>query len=356
MTATPVSSPLRVLAGAEALDELREHGLRAERVRAIVGASGGPKWLLLHGLDRVLFPWLASGARAPVHAVGSSIGTWRFACLLAKDPVAALDRFADAYIAQCYQHKPTPAEVTEEGERILTRLLGDDGAPPLVEHALFRLHIVTARFLHLGASEGRANLLGFGLAALANTLHRRALATAIERVVFDAQGDAGPFAPWQSLPTRHVPLTSENLRAALMASAAIPGVMSGVRNPPGAPAGVYRDGGVADYHFGTEIDAPDGLTLYPHFYPYLVPGWFDKSLPWRRTRGLRRVVVLTATPEYVAALPNGRIPDRKDFSLMSDAERMANWRRALDMGRSLGEAFEELLAKGRIGEIARPLT
>lgn len=351
-----MQSPLQVLAGPDALAELREHSLRPERVRAIVGASGGPKWLLLYGLDRVLFPWLAAGARAPVHALGSSIGTWRFACLLAKDPVAALDRFATAYVEQRYRKKPTPAEVSREGDRILDCLLGDDGFAPHLSHGLFRLHVVTARFRHLGAAEGKLSWVGFGLAALANAVHRRALAGAIERVVFDADGDPGPFAPWRSLPTRHVPLTLDNMRPALMASAAIPGVMSGVRNPPGAPAGVYRDGGVADYHFGLEIDARDGLTLYPHFYPYLVPGWFDKSIPWRRTRGLRRVVVLTASPSYVASLPNGRIPDRRDFSVMTDDERMQSWRRAIDMGKRLGEAFGELLAKGKIGEIAQPLT
>jgi hypothetical protein len=350
-----MQSPLKILAGPDALSELREHGLRPERVRAVVGASGGPKWLLLYGLDRVLFPWLTAGARAPVHAVGSSIGTWRFACLLARDPVRALDRFAEAYIEQRYRHKPTPAEVSNEGERILDCLLGSDGFAPHLSHALFRLHVVTARFRHLGAAEGHVSWLGFGIAALANAVHRRALAGAIERVVFDADGDPGPFAPWQSLPTRHVRLTQENVRAALMASAAIPGVMSGVKNPPGAPAGVYRDGGVADYHFGTEIDARDGLTLYPHFYPYLVPGWFDKSMPWRRTRGLRRVIVLTATPEYVASLPNGRIPDRRDFATMTDDERMRNWRRSLDLGKRLGDAFAELASSRRIGEIAQPL-
>ena len=49
-------------------------------VRAFVGASGGPKWLVLHGLDRVLMPWLLAEAR-PIHAIGSSIGSWRMSHL-----------------------------------------------------------------------------------------------------------------------------------------------------------------------------------------------------------------------------------------------------------------------------------
>ena len=86
-----MASPLTVLAGPDALAELRSHGLRPDRVRVLAAASGGPKGLVLHGLDRVLFPWLLA-RRTPLHAVGSSIGSWRLACLAQPDPVAALER------------------------------------------------------------------------------------------------------------------------------------------------------------------------------------------------------------------------------------------------------------------------
>jgi hypothetical protein len=131
--------------------------------------------------------------------------------------------------------------------------------------------------------------------------------------------------------------------------------MAGVETPEGAPAGVYRDGGVADYHFGEDIDPSDGIALYPHFYPHLVPGWFDKALHWRRVRGLRRVVLLSPSAEHVAALPNGRIPDRGDFVRMSDSERVAAWRRVVELSARLGDAFGELVAGGRIGASARLL-
>jgi hypothetical protein len=349
------TSTLDVLAGPEALAELRDGGLDPARVRVLIGASGGPKWLALHGLDRVLFPWLLAGAKAPVHAVASSIGSWRFASLCTRAPLEAIERFAEAYIEQRYGPAPTPLEVTREGERIMDALLGHDGIQPLLEHPTVRLHIVTARFRHLGALEGYGQLLGLGLAALANAVHRRALGTCIERVVFDALGDPGPFAPWGSIPTRHVSLTVHNLRQALAASAAIPRVMAGVRSPPGAPPGVYRDGGVADYHFGAGVEPPDGLALYPHFYPHLVPGWFDKPLRWRRARGLRRVVLLAPSAQHVASLPHGRIPDRADFVRMSDSERISAWRRVLELGARLGEAFGELVSSGRIGQVARAL-
>jgi hypothetical protein len=348
-------SRLTILAGPGALAELRDTGLRAERVRVLCGASGGPKWLALHGIDRALFPWLLRGGRAPLHAVASSIGSYRFACLCARDPLSALERFAEAYVEQRYAKNPSPLDVSREGERIVRVLLGADGVAPLVDHPLVRLHIVTTRFRHLGALENRAQLLGLGFAALSNAISRRALSLSVERVVFDAGGDPGPFAPWRDLPTRHVPLVEQNALAALAASSAIPGVMAGVRDPLLAPPGVYRDGGIADYHFGSEIDVADGLTLYPHFYPELVPGWFDKSLGFRRTRGLQRVIVIAPSTAYVASLPYARIPDRADFARMRDSDRIAAWRRVLELGLALGEELMELVESGRIGKIAEAM-
>jgi hypothetical protein len=347
--------PLGVFAGPDALAELRDGGLSASRVRVIVGASGGAKWLVLRGLDRAVFPWLLGGARAPVHAVGSSIGSWRFACLCTPEPLAALERFEHAYVEeQRYSGKPSPADVSAEGVRILKALLGDAGVRSIVEHALIRSHVVTARFRHVGALEGRAQLAGLALAAVLNAVARPALSASVERVVFDAAGDPGPFAPWRHLPTRHVSLTVDNAFAALSASAAIPSVMAGVRTPGGAPPGTYRDGGVADYHFGAEVDPQDGLALYPHFYPHLVPGWFDKAFASRRTRDLRRVVVLAPSDAFIASLPYGKIPDRKDFVTLRDDERRAAWRQVIARTAELGDAFIELVEGGRIGRVAQP--
>ena len=346
---------LSILAGAEALAELRGSGLRAERIRNFVGASGGPKWLVLHGMDRVLFPWLLERAQAPLHVVGSSIGSWRAATLATRDPLRALEDLCHEYIEQRYSKKPSPRDISAGGEKILSAVLGQDGVAPLVEHPLLRLHIVTARMRHIGAAEGALQQLGLGAAIVLNAIDRRALGLSLERVVFDAGGDPGPFAPWQTLPTTHVPLTNENALAALYASAAIPAVMEGVRNPDGAPRGTYRDGGVADYHFGQEIDAVDGLTLYPHFYSHLVPGWFDKMLPWRRTRGLKRTIMIAPSAAHVASLPGGKIPDRDDFVKMNDRDRIAAWRKVIELGRVMGDELHALLDSNRIADVARPL-
>ncbi len=36
-----------VKAGSQALEIIRDEGLRPERVRVVAGAAGGPKWLVL---------------------------------------------------------------------------------------------------------------------------------------------------------------------------------------------------------------------------------------------------------------------------------------------------------------------
>src|ERR671912_722692 len=106
-------SSLTLLAGPDAYRLVRERGLRAEDVDVLPGASGGAKWLALPGADRFPFGELFQQPRArPLHLIGSSIGSWRMACLAQRDPVAALARGHHAYIhAQRYSAKPSAREV-----------------------------------------------------------------------------------------------------------------------------------------------------------------------------------------------------------------------------------------------------
>ena len=64
----------------------------------------------------------------------------------------------------------------------------------------------------------------------------------------------------------------------MFASGSIPLLMRGVVDPAGAPAGVYRDGGLIDYHIDQPLvnaDHAAPLVLMPHFSDRLVPGWFE---------------------------------------------------------------------------------
>ena len=358
--ASRLTPSLALRAGPRALAILRERGLRAEDVDVLPAASGGAKWLALAGLDRWLFGEFLRAPRArPLHGVGSSIGSWRLACLAQLDPVAALARGHHAYVyEQRYSPKPTPAEVTRILGGALDRLLGDHGVEDVLVHPWLRLHVITAAARGLAASARRPLLLaGLALAAAGNVVTRRALALQLRRHVFHSCADETPFRHLADLPTVHLPLSRENVRAALLASGSIPLLLEGVR-VPGAPDArtVHWDGGVLDYPPDLDFGAGDGLVLYPHFYEHLVPGWFDKGLRWRRARAANfdRALLIAPSAAFVAALPGGRIPDRRDFYALPHADRERRWQAVLDASARLGDELRELVATGRIAEAARP--
>jgi hypothetical protein len=292
----------------------------------------------------------------PLHLIGSSIGSWRMACLAQRDPVAALARGHHAYVHdQRYSPKPTPSEVSTVLARALDRLLGPTGVDEILAHPWMRVHVITAAGRGLTAS-GRRLLLstGLALAAAGNLVSRRTLAAQMRRVIFHSCADATPFGHLADLPTAHVRLTRENLRAALLASGSIPLLMEGVAIPD-APPGVYWDGGVLDYHLDLDFRA-ESLVLYPHFYAHVVPGWFDRGLRWRLARGdnFRRALLIAPSDAWVASLPGGKIPDRRDFYALSERERVARWQQVVDRSGELGDELRDLVETGRIAEVVRP--
>jgi hypothetical protein len=345
------SPALRILAGPTALRSLREHGFKPDAFSVMAGASGGAKWLVLGGLDRALATHFVAGRREKLFLLGSSIGAWRSCCHAQADPLAAFDRFERAYLAQRYGPKPSAAEVSRVTQGILDALLGADGAREILSHPLLRLNLVAVRARHLAAVEARwAQQAVLGLAGLGNLISRRTLGLFFERFLFHDPRDRAPFMDDSILPAERVALTPDNLAPAVMATGAVPVVLQGVPSIPGAPPGLYRDGGIVDYHFDCPMAGDGGLVLYPHFYPHLVPGWFDKLLPWRHAsaRALDRTVILCPSEAFVAALPGGRIPDRKDFWAFDDEERLRRWRIAIAAARRLGEEFAALVENDRL--------
>jgi hypothetical protein len=348
---------LTLRAGPRAQALLRERGLRAEDIDILPGASGGAKWLGIAGLDRYLFGTFLQAPRdRPLHAIGSSIGSWRMACLAQSDPLAALARGHEAYIRQqVYTKNPGPREVTEVLTRCLDYLLGPNGADEIVRHPSVRVHIITAEARGAAASESRLVLAtAMAFAAAANLISRRTLALQIRRTIFHACGNESPFLQLRDLPTVHRTLTAANTRAALLASGSIPLLLEGVRIPD--TPGVHWDGGVTDYHLDLDYGDGDGLVLFPHFYDHIVPGWFDKSLPWRRAgaRNFSRTLLIAPSAAFVAKLPGGKLPDRRDFYSLSDSERFARWERVNAMTSVLGEELHELIETRRVSDHLRP--
>lgn len=346
-------SNLTFRAGASAAALVQERGVRAEDVDVVPGASGGAKWLSIGGLDRFIFgEFLQAPRQRPLELIGSSIGSWRMACFAQRDPIAALARGHHGYIYdQIYTPKPRPEEVTIVLSKILDDLLGPTGIEEILSHPWARINVITAMTKRLPARGSRVALgAALGAAALGNLVSRSMLGLQIRRFVFHS-GAVSSFEHLSDLPTLHARLTRENAFSVLLASGSIPMVVEGVEIP-GRPGEVHWDGGVLDYHLDLEFGQSDGLILYPHFYDHIVPGWFDKGLKWRRSWGANfdRVLLIAPSKEFVASLPGGKIPDRKDFYAMSHAERVKRWQAVLDASLVLGEELGDLIASGRIRE------
>ena len=350
--------PLLFKAGAGAFDDVRKRGFAAQRIGTIAGASGGAKWLVLSQLDRVIIERILPKLAGPVHLAGSSIGAWRFACYGQEAPLDALNRFEEAYIAQTYSAKPTAAEITRKSKEILAAVLGDRGASDIVGHPYVRLHVLVVRCGALTSSEFRPLLAsGMFAAACANVISRRTLGVFFKRGLFYDPRDLPPFYNATGFPLERTPLTRENVADAIVASGSIPMVLSGVRNIHGAPPGIYRDGGVIDYHLDLPLAEPHRLTLYPHFFEQLVPGWFDKRLRWRRVNPLHtdRTILICPSPTFIARLPGGKIPDRTDFVRMTFEERVRVWRSVVSACHELADDLNDVLENDRLAERLQPL-
>jgi len=339
---------LRVYLGREAARRIAERGWSADLFDFLLGASGGAKWLVLGHLDRLLFgDFLARGTR-PLTLLGSSIGSWRHACLAMPDPVAAIERMQAGYLDQRYSAKPDAREISRVSLGILEHTLGPDGAQHLVDHPRLRTHIVTARGRGPAGAPSNVQLAtAMGTAALGNAMSRRLLRLHFQRVVFHSTPDPDPRLLLHDFNTHYGALTQDNVRSALHASGSIPFVLTGERDIAGAPPGQYWDGGIIDYHFNLAQCAGDGLVLYPHFSERVFPGWFDKFLPWRSAALHRydRLVLLCPSAEFIAALPYGKIPDRSDFKRLGHDERVRYWQACIERSRLLAEDFAALLAQ-----------
>jgi hypothetical protein len=368
---------------------VEKHGLQAGDIATIPGAAGGPKGLILGALDRYIFgDWLTQSSQT-VNLVGASIGAWRMATAGLNDPMAAFKRLEHDYIHQHYELKPGEKRpsarfVSERFGQSLQDFYGGR-IHEVLNHPRYKLHIITSRGRHiLGREHGLRTPLGYLGAFLTNSVNRKAMGAWLERVVFSS-GKALlptplPFTT-QDYRTRQVGLTEANFMQALQASCSIPFVLESVRNIPGAPPGAYWDGGITDYHlhlnyaatysianysystgtsgtFEHEYDAKaafGGLVLYPHFQKAVVPGWLDKGLKWRHkaTHHLDTTLLLAPNPDWVKTLPNGKLPDRKDFTHYGNdlAARVKAWNTAVSASQQLADEFAAWLQKPDAGQL-----
>lgn len=354
-------SLLEIKAGPKAYQQIQANGLSPADVRAVFGASGAAKWLAIYGLDRAIFSQWLKPAEQEVLMLGTSVGAFKLAAACHTDAAAGLDALKHAYIHQSYPNGAGLDEIEREFSNIAAAVVSPEHIEQILNHPQFRFACGAVR-CHggLASTDSRDQLLACLRAAVNNLRGRSGMQEQLERCVFvDPRADF-PIASGDGYITRQVPLDTGNTRLALKASGSIPISMHGVENVPGAPAGMYRDGGLLDYHpVPSSFWQDDGLILYPHFYDHCKVGWFDKMLPWRKANAqqLDQVVMITPSLAYIESLELGRIPDRKDFKRFqhNDSERIRLWEQATQQSLEMGAEFLELASSGKLAAAVQPL-
>jgi hypothetical protein len=352
---------IRVSAGRRAYDLIRAGGFGLDQIGTCLGPAGGPRWLVASGFDLTLLKEEALGRRQPLWLVGASAGAWRFAAWAQPEPVKSYLALREAYIEATYTRRDTPRTIRQSLIDIVESYIEDDALPFALASKRYRLAIITTRALNLTASEHLwLQKTGYLLAFLANLVHPSLLFRFAERVVFHGGPRPPDFCLRPGFRGRFFPLSEVNFKAAVVASGAIPIAVAGVRDIFGAPDGVYRDGGLLDYHLNEDYSPSNGgLTLFFHHQRRIIPGWMDKRLQRRRPPEacLDSVVMVHPADAFVASLPGGRIPDRGDFATYIDdpATRIAHWRRTVALAAPLGEEFLELIASGRLKDVVERL-
>jgi len=345
---------IEIYAGAKALKEIQQKGLRPESIKMMVGASGGPKWLMLSRLDQYLCEHFFSKAPQQIALVGSSIGSWRMALYAQKDPLARFKEFEDLYLnKQAYSEKLTPKEIGEFVVKVLDKLFSGQYAKDIVHSTNRKLHVVAVR--NRLAFNARNRLWqGFNLltAATGNIFSQKIVEALYPRVLISQNASHEPYVKRPET----IELTENNLGQALVASGAIPMVIEPTKIIGGKDRW-HWDGGMVDYHFSGPFNVSEGLVLYPHFFPKLVPGWFDKTLPWRKVKAqdYDNVVMLVPSKELIAGLPYGKIPDRKDFQKFSDEERLDYWSKVMTATDGMVKEFHNIMEKDGAASAVQPI-
>ncbi|AXQ21016.1 patatin-like phospholipase family protein [Acinetobacter wuhouensis] len=344
---------LTIQAGSLAKQLIQKEGLQAHYVDMIPGAAGGPKGIGLMGLDQAIFGDFLQRAKQRRYLIGSSVGAWRFASLIAQGEKKGAEQLAELYINLPFHKGMKIAEIEKISRDMLHGILGDQ-SEKLVTHPDYHLAIIAAKAVHIFQSDQKLALYGSLLGIIgSNAISRNHLNKFMQRVIsqpehfpqFKIQDDA--------FTTHYVNFNTDNVADWLMASGSIPGVTPAVKNIADAPQGAYRDGGLIDYHIDLPFNSK-GIVLYPHFTDSITPGWFDKMFKSRKANpeNQARTLLLSPSAEYLKSLPLGRLPDRKDFVMkgLSDSERKKLWRQSVAESQRMGDEFLELVEKQNFTE------
>ncbi len=317
--------------------------------------------MISSGFDLTLLKKDVLGRTRPVQLIGSSAGAWRFAAWLQPEAISCYQTLIDAYINIKITKADTPATVLEKFIDLINLYLEDDALPFALANKKYRLTVITARGRNLVAAEN-IWLQKTGLIAgyLLNFFSRNNIYRFADRVVFYHGSKPPAFCFHPQYRGSFVSINEINFKYAVMASGAIPLVVAGVHDIYGAPRGVYRDGGLIDYHLTHQFATGENeIVLFFHHQERIIPGWMDKD-NLRRVpdpEALSNVLMIFPSQSFVEKLPGERIPDRTDFITYIDDHqtRIKNWHKAVELAAPLGEEFLELVESGKIRDIVERL-
>jgi len=338
----PVELDFHIYAGAEALAHIQQQGLKNDDISMLLGASSGPKWLVLHGFDQYLLAQFEN-RQQPLDLLGTSAGAWRMACYAQAETLAAHQRLTNAYIEQSYSAKPSGDEILSSCRAMVNAMLGEKGSEEVLQHPSSRLHLITTQCHGLAAKQHRFwQGLGFAIAALGNLMSRKSLGLHFTRIVMHHPEQKPPLTSSKDLPSRYQAMSEERMADSILSTGCIPILTKGVEGIAGK--GIYQDGGITDYGFDLPFKPEKGFVLYPHFSAIPAPGWFDKSLKWRKPKrdNYSRTILLVPKKSFVESLPHGKIPDRNDFVKLSDDERKTYWHEVVQRSQIFAQQLAQL--------------
>ena len=330
---------LKIKAGKQAHSRILEQGLTSEIVSAFSAAAGGPKWIILYELDKYLMEEFFVGHRHTIHFLGGSIGAWRSMCYLLDDQLEAISRLKEGYLNQRYDPPFSPQIVSDTVHKIIVDALGEKGTESILSNRKRKLHISTSKAHFTSIGKGDLTLKSrFAMVALGNLIHRRSMNFHLSRHFFSTSEK--PIIGSDGIRSQFSSLNESNLMPALRASGAIPVSMV----PIIINGQEHWDGGIVDYHLDMKYQNINGVVLYPHFLPYIRPGWFDKWTKIRYSKHHENTVLVYPSKLFIDQLPDRQLTSLQDFYTYKNDQdlRIKKWYQAADLGKYLVEDFDRL--------------
>ena len=292
--------------------------------------------------------------------LGSSIGAWRYATYCRADFKQAFEHFEHTYFTQRYSDDADREEITRVITGMLEELISKEQEQEILDNPKFRINLFADRSRGITNTDKRLILsVGLITAAKFNLLSRSTLSWFFERTLFHHPDSTAEFIGKDQLPTERFALNESNLKAAILASGSIPMVVDGIEIE-GAKPGLYRDGGLVDYHMNLPFEVSDGLVLHPHFSPTVYPGWMDKYLKFRKPNldYFNQVLLVCPSDEFIKSLPLSKIPDRSDFERFvgDDAGRVDYWREVTKRSEQLGNELLHLFETEKPLKFIKPIS